>query len=194
MTRLRKDLLAPRDRQALRFGALVAVPALLLVFVLRPFVAAIGTARDEVGRERAVLAKEQLVLAEAPQMPGAIERAGVTLRQASVRLYPQRDVLSATAMLTRDVTRTFGDAGVVLRQVESRDAVRLPGGLRELTIELRGEGDFEGVLTSVASLEAAPRLLRVAKLGIDRGPVVPGGGGSEALSFVAVVHAYTYGQ
>jgi len=63
--------------------------------------------------------------------------------------------------------------------------------LRELTIDLRAEGDFEGILYMLSLLEGDDRLLRVSRVGIERRVGQTGDqDATEVLGIVATVHGY----
>jgi hypothetical protein len=84
-------------------------------------------------------------------------------------MYVELDVVAAIAALSRDVAHAFDAAGVSLQRVETRASSIRPDGLRELAIDIRAEGDFEGILTMLASLEANERLVHVTRISIEGG-------------------------
>jgi len=98
-------------------------------------------------------------------------------------MYSERDPISATAALSRDVARVLGEAGVSLQRVETREASLRPDGLRELVIDARASGDFEGILTALASLETRDRLVRVTRVVIDAAA-------QQQLTLIATVRGY----
>ena len=192
--------LSPRDRRALRLGALLVAPVLAYALLARPYVASVQSARSALARERDLLAREQALVDETPSFPARIRATGAVLAGETQRLYGDRDAVSATAALAREVGGMLKGAGVSLQQVDARADTVLPGGIRELTIEVRAEGDFQGILAALAAMESGRRLLRVGQVGIVVGASsgvfqaalgAPGAPGMEVLSFTATVHGYS---
>jgi hypothetical protein len=183
--------LASRDRRALRIGLLLGVPALVYALAIKPYVASVHTAKDLVQTQRELLARERALVADAPNMPRRIAAARAAVGMERTRLYPQPDAIAATGALSREVTAAFEDAGISLQHMETHDVVLRPDGLRELTVDVRAEGDFEGILDALTALETSERLIRVSRVGIERGPVTPASSaGPEGLAIVATIHGY----
>ena len=183
--------LSTRDRRALQLGAIVALPALLYVAAIKPYLRSVADAKTAIASQGDLLRRERALVASAPELPRAILVAQRTLTATDARLYGQRDPVAATAALSRDVTSALDDAGVALQRSEARDVVLRKDGLHELTIDVRAEGDLDGILSAVSQLEAGPKLIRVARLGIERSALVPAAANApEALSLVATIHGY----
>ena len=156
-----------RDRRALRLGLRLAAPALLYGVVVKPYVASIRRANIQLETQLDLLAREQALVADAAFVQRRIATARVAADIVQRRMYSERDPITATAALSRDVARAFADAGVSLQRVETREALLRPDGLRELAIDARASGDFEGILTAMASLETRDRFVRVTRIVID---------------------------
>jgi hypothetical protein len=172
-------------------GAALAIPAMLYGGVIKPYVGTIVAARSAVATHRDLLERERAVLVQAPATHGEITEARNVLARADRRLYQDRDPIVATAALSRDVGAALEDAGVQMQRAEAREVVLRRDGLRELTLDLRAEGDLDGILAAIATLEAGDRLIRVSRLAIERSGISPvANGGAEALTVSATVHAY----
>jgi len=167
MSGARKVRVSDRDRRALRLGLRLAAPALLYGFVVKPYVASIRGAKVQLETQSDLLAREQALVADAPFVPRRIAIARVAADVAKRRMYSERDPITATSALSRDVARAFADAGVAFQRVETREASLRPDGLRELAIDARASGDFEGILTALASIETRERFVRVTRIVID---------------------------
>lgn len=182
--------LSPRDRRALRMGAVLAGPALVYALAVRPYLASLGSARSILSAQRDLLARERALVA-APLIPKQAVAVREAVAHSRERLYAEPDPIAATAALSREVAQAFDDAGIALQHTEAREPVKQPDGMRELTIDLRAEGDFEGILYMLSLLEAGDHLIRVSRFGIERGPTQPGDKNeAEALAIVATVHGY----
>ncbi len=182
--------LGSRDRRALMLGALVAVPALLYLAAIKPYIASMRRVKERIETQRELLRREKALVAAAPRLPGLINAAREALAAEAPRLYLDRDPVAATAALSRDVNDALRNAGVAVQRVEAHDAAQRSDGLRELTLDVRAEGDLEGILSAIASLEAGDKLIRVSRIGLDRGPIAPQSG-TEALAWTAVIHGYS---
>jgi len=194
----RRMRLADRDRGALRLGLRLSAPALLYAFALRPYVASVRTINNRLQTQSELLAREKALVADAPSIPWRIAAARVVSRSTTQRMYSEQDPIAATSALSRDVAHAFVDAGVSLQRVETHESTLRSDGLRELAIDVRAEGDFQGVLTAIASLEGRARLVRMTRIAIEgsASPVVPGGASDASvlpnLTMVATVRGYTH--
>jgi hypothetical protein len=183
------SMISLRDRRALRFGAILAIPAVLYVAAFKPYVASLNSINAAVDTQRDLLDRERALVAAAPALPGEIARARTALATEQHRVYDARDLVAATSALSRDVNAALRDAGVAPQRLDARDPIRRGEGLHELTIDLRAEGDLEGVLTALASLETAKKLIRVTRLAVERGgSATPNA--AEILAVTATIHGY----
>jgi hypothetical protein len=183
--------LSARDRRALRLGVMLAAPALVYVLAAKPYYASVQAAKASLATQRDLLDRERALVAGAPLLPKQTTIVRAAAAQARERLYTDADPITATAALGRDITQAFEDAGIALQHTEAREPVKRPEGLRELTIDLRAEGDFEGILYMLSLLEGDDRLLRVSRVGIERRVGQAGDqNATEVLGIVATVHGY----
>jgi hypothetical protein len=173
---------------------------LLYTFAVKPYIASIRSIENQLETQSGLLAREQAIVAAAPSIPQRIAAAHAAHRAARRRMYSEPDAIAATGALSREVAAAFDDAGMSLQHVETRESMLRAHGVRELTIDIRGEGDFEGILTMLTSLEAGDRLIRISRIAIDGGQIavireVANGGESivqapQGLTVVATVHGY----
>lgn len=180
--------LRPRDRRALLLGSVLAIPVLLWSLAVKPYVAALGADRDELASQRDLLARELGAVAAAPRTPAQIANARSALDQERERLFAG-DAIAATSAFTNYIKEATDDAGLSLEQLDAREGAPLESGLRDLTLELRAEGDLRGILDALTALESGDRLVRIARLAIEPGPAGPNHG-AEALVVSATVHGY----
>lgn len=178
---MRRLRLSPRDRRAVLAGALVLAPGLAWAFAARPYLDAVADARDRVHTGRALLAREQALLAEADSFPARFETGAGLLMAAAPRLLGGEDDGEAGAALAGYVRRLAGLSRTHLVRLEPSVTRDAGGGLTALPLEVSGEGDLEGILTLVELLETGPKLVHVQGLSLDGG----------ASSATAAVPAYS---
>ncbi len=184
----------PRDRRALAIGSVVVVSALCLSFVVRPLFHARTAQRDRLREQRGLLARELGLIAAAERLPEDRAAAADALASVEERIFPYGDPLAATAALVKEVGEAARRQGVLLEAIETGAPEATGGGgtLLAVRIDVRGRGDFEGLLRWLKDLEGSKRLLRVEQLGVARA----GGGGQpdsadiEVLTLAATVRGY----
>lgn len=138
--------MTPRDRRAVFVGLAVVLPALAAVWVVRPYVRALGELRQEIARERELLSRERALLREAPALDERLATLNSALARTSARLFPGTDELAATAALASYVGDAARRHRVLFQQGETRPPVGVPGGLVAIEAGVRGAGDLEGSL------------------------------------------------
>lgn len=178
LSRLRDVLLlrtlADRDRRAVLIGLAVLMPALLWIGVARPYRAALSQLETRVASERALLEREEGLLAAAPEMPARAEAARERAAHATQRLVRAANMPLAEAEVTGFLQDVALLSRVLLQEVGSVQAPREEqeetGSIRPLRLSVRGESDLEGVLTFLHRIETAPLLLRIAEISIEPAP------------------------
>lgn len=180
--------ITPRDRRAVRVGALLTAPVLCHVLLIKPYLSGARGTLEALQVQRAVLAREEDVVANLSKIKAERVATGATMRSATLRMYPMSDTMSPVVALSHDVADAFKDAGLSLQHMEMRDSVIPRAQLLELTVDLRAEGEFENLVSALSRLEANDRLIRVGRLMIERS--APASPAAERLSIVAVVHGY----
>lgn len=159
-----------RDRRALLAGALILGPLGLWRFVVAPGAAQLSELRAEVDVERDLLARERALLASASGNPQRSERLVGALVTYAPRIFPLDETPEG------HVRRLADESNVVLQRVE-----RLPesdadaagraaaeASVRPITISVAGESDLEGILSFLAALQTAERLLVVEQIELSR--------------------------
>lgn len=181
--------LDPRDRRALRTGALVVGVALAWTFVARPSMARRADLADLLDAERARLARELAVGRDAPTSAPRSPDNDSLERALDARLFTGADGVIATAQLVD----YLGDAArrheVWMQVASTRPATEGSAGLRTLEVELRAESDIEGLLRFLDAIEQGPRHVRVVSLDV-RAPGAPAEDGTTPLSIVATVQGH----
>lgn len=204
MSRVTDSLLlrgmAPRDRRAVLLGLAALLPALLWIAAIRPYRATLADVQERVAAERALLAREEALLAQSGTMPGAVAENVQRAERAALRLVRAPNVPLAEAELTAFLQEIATLTRVLLQDMRSVEPRRGQqengaGSVRALRLSVRGESDLEGVLTFLQRIEHNPMLLRVSELSIE--PQYEGNarGGDRmptgVVQFTFVVEAYT---
>jgi hypothetical protein len=184
--RRRLGHLSSRDRRALLLGGLVLLPALGWILLVRPWLGHLDDLRDRTEAERALLARERAVLAEAPTLPARLEETRVALEREQARLLHAPNLALAEAELARRLQGLSREHRVDLSEVRAVSlppGISPPPGIQPLRLSLRGTSDFQGILEFVHAVEADPQLLQVLSMSMS-----PGDEG--ALSLLLVVQAH----
>jgi Type II secretion system (T2SS), protein M subtype b len=162
--------MTPRDRKAVVLGALVLLPPLAYIWGVRPYVAALTDARDQLITERQTLARERAALALAHRNPQLQRIADSAMREMNPRLFAGRDDVMASAELASYLADVARKTRVWIQDAATRPAGPTSAGVRTLHVELRAESDLLGVLRFLQSLEGGEKLIRVERLDISRAP------------------------
>lgn len=184
--------LSPRDRRALVWGAAIGVAALLFALIVKPYVRTLRESRGELKVQRELLARERAVLSASNRFPAALEQSRNALEQQSTPLFDGLDELSATSNLSDHVSEAALANRVLVQQLETRKAEPLAEGLSALAVDLRAEGDFEGVLHFLNSLERGDKLINVSALVLTRvnRPAAGGAPDTEVLSVAGTMRGF----
>ena len=143
-----------------------------------------------VEEQRALLGREQALVAAAPAFPRAQRDADNALAAESPRLF-RGDSVAATAELSAYVSQVATASGVHLSTVDGRAPVSTRGLVR-LSVDVRGEATWRQVLTFVHHLETSSQLVDVSSIRVERGP--RGGPlGGETVNVAATLTGYGKG-
>jgi Type II secretion system (T2SS), protein M subtype b len=184
--------LSERDRRALLWGSAIAAAALVFALAVKPYVRTLRETRDELSVQRELLARERAVLSASNRFPAALQQSRSSLAQYSTPLFGGPDELSATSDLSDHISKAALANRVLVQALETRKAEALDEGMVALAVDFRAEGDFEGVLHFLNSLERGDKLVHVSALVIqhmDR-PVAAGVPDTEVLSVTGTVTGY----
>ena len=184
--------LSQRDRRALLWGGGIAAAALVFAFGVKPYFRALRETRDELTTQRELLGRERAVLAAANKLPVALQQSRGTLADYSTPLFDGQDELSATSDLSDEISKAALTSRVLVQGLETRKAEALNDGIVALAVDFRAEGDFEGVLHFLNSVERGNKLIHVSSLAIQRmdRPVAPGVPDTEVLSVNGTATGY----
>jgi hypothetical protein len=186
-----KLALSSRDRRAVGIAAVSAALVLGWTTVGAPYLEAVGQARERLDAARELVAREQLLLAEADVYPTLWEAGAGRLLALAPRLFAGDSDGAAAAALAGYLQTAARGHRVYLHQTEPLPTADAGGGVTTLTVRVRGESDLEGILGFLDAIEAGPRLVRVAQLQIDRAPARAGIGSVQVLSFHLTATGYT---
>jgi hypothetical protein len=179
--------MSSRDRRALFLGAAVLLPALLFVWGVRPFTAALRDNRDLLASEQGTLAREMAAIDAARANPDLHRVADSAMRAVAPRLFEGRDSVMATAELASYLGAVAALHDVWLQNAVTRPSTVEEGGVRRLRVEIRAESDLQGVLSFLTALERGHKLLRVERLDISRVLTMQGEDGVEPVSVAATI-------
>ena len=181
--------LAPRDRRALRMGALIVGVALAWSFVARPSMTRRAELADLLDAERARLARELAVGRDAATSTRRAPGNDSLVHALDARLFTGADGVIATAQLVDYLGDTARRSEVWMQVASTRPATEGAAGLRTLEVELRAESDIEGLLRFLDAIEQGPRHVRVVSLDV-RASGAPAEDGTTPLSIVATVQGH----
>jgi len=182
--------LSSRDRRAVRTGLVAVVPAVFYAFVVKPYISSVRQTIDALRSQSVLLDREEAVTRGQTVIRQRTNAAAAVARRVAPRLYAAADSALAMSAFGRDVTTALSDAGLVVQRLEVRDSLPRNAALRELTIDLRAQGDFEAVLGALTRLERNARLIHVSRVAVDKNGERRSTG-AESLSLVAVIHGYS---
>lgn len=164
------DRLSSRDRRAVTLGLLVVVPGLLWMTVVRPYRAALSSARDQVAAERALLERERALLASGPRVLHELGKARRRAEGSEERLVSAANTALAEGELIDYLETVAALSRVLLEEIRTVPPPRgevAPVGLQPLRLAVRGESDLEGILTFLETIETNPLLLRIGGLTLE---------------------------
>ncbi|HMI47518.1 MAG TPA: GspMb/PilO family protein [Gemmatimonadaceae bacterium] len=184
--------MSARDRRALKWGGAIAAASLVFAIAVKPYVRALGGTRDELRSQRDLLARERAVLTASGRFPAALRQSQSALTERSTPLFDGLDELSATSDLSDDISKAALAHRVLIQQLETRKAEALEEGLVALSVDIRAEGDFEGVLHFLDSLERGEKLIHVSALTLTRvdRPAANGVPDTEVISLTGTMTGY----
>lgn len=183
----------PRDRRAVLLGAVALLPFVLYIWAVRPYVAALNDARDQLETERATLARERAAVAAAKANPQLQHFADSAMRAMRPRLFEGRDDVMASSELAAYLGDVAENSRVWLQDAGTRPAVATADGVRNLRVELRAESDLLGTLTFIQGLERGEKLVRIDRIDISRAGRVAAED-AEVLSIAATVSGFAAGS
>ena len=186
---MRWSALSPRERRTVVIGGLIAGAGLLFVWGVRPYVAALASARDALAIESAALARECAAVASARQNPRLLQATDSAMRAARPRLFEGKDDVMASAELASYLGDVARRTRVWLQDAATRPASAGQDGTRELHVEMRGESDLLGTLLFLQALERGEKLVRIERLDLVRSQRL-GDPDVEAIAITATISGF----
>lgn len=153
-----------RDWRALVIAAWVIIPGVLVRCIGQPYLQTLSALREATADARDRLREEQRAIAGLPMLPVARRAAQQRLGAEEERLFSGNDDLLATATLAQYVAVIAQENGLQLRASETGPARVVIPGLQALQVDVRGEGDLDGILHLLHQLETGGKLTRVGSL------------------------------
>ena len=184
--------MSPKDRRAIVLGLIVVLPALLFIWGVRPYRAALTETRDELDIARLALSREKAAVMTTRANPAAQKSADSALMMVGTRLFEGRDDAIASAQLAAYLGTVARQSRVLMEDANTRPSTTSPEGIRNLRVEVRAESDIQGVTTFIHNLETGNKLVRVDRLEISRVPGLEDKNGFETLSIAATVTGFAF--
>ncbi|HEY4321315.1 MAG TPA: type II secretion system protein GspM [Gemmatimonadales bacterium] len=185
--------LTSRERRTITVGAILVVPALLFLGVVRPYRAALTEATDRLATERDALSRERGAVLAARAHPELQHITDSVLQLVQPRLFAGDDDVIASAELASYVGDLARRHHVWLQDASTRTASPLVAGVRALHVDIRAESDVQGVLEFLDALERGDKAVRVERLDLSRALGTPGNENAETVVLAATVSGYALG-
>ena len=112
--------MSAKDRRAIILGAVVVLPALVFIYGVRPYQAAMAATRDELETARLALSREKAVVAARPTAPGGQQSADSALTMVEPRLFEGRDDAIASAQLAAYLGSVARRSRVLMQDANTR--------------------------------------------------------------------------
>jgi hypothetical protein len=184
--------MSSKDRRAIILGAVLVLPALIFIWGVRPYRAALEETRDELETARLALSREKAAVAVTSTSPGAQRMADSALIIVTPRLFEGRDDAIASAQMAAYLGSVARRSRVLMQDANTRPSTMSPEGIRTLRVEVRAESDIQGVATFLHNLESGQKLVRVDRLEISRVPGLEDKNGFETLSIAATISGFAF--
>jgi hypothetical protein len=184
--------MSPKDRRAIILGAVLVLPALIFIYGVRPYRAALESTRDELETARVALSREKAAVAATSASPGSQRMADSALIIVTPRLFEGRDDAIASAQMAAYLGSIARRSRVLMQDANTRPSTTSPEGIRTLRVEVRAESDIQGVATFLQNLETGQKLVRVDRLEISRVPGLEEKNGFETLSIAATISGFAF--
>lgn len=184
--------MSPKDRRAIILGAVIVLPALIFIWGVRPYRAAMTDTRDELETARVALSREKAAVSAKPTAPGGQQFADSALALVATRLFEGRDDAIASAQLAAYLGGIARRSRVLMEDANTRPSTTSPEGIRTLRVEIRAESDIQGITTFLHNLESGQKLARVDRLEISRVPGLEDKNGYETLSIAATISGFAF--
>lgn len=180
--------LKERERKVLLWGALIAIPALLYTYGVKPMRTSFADKKEQLEFERDALARERAAIAAAKRNPQLQHVADSLMQTTSQRLFSSSDDVMASAELGSYIGEVAGKHHFLLTTATTGAVPKTKSIVRTLSEDIRGESDLQGVLEFLQALEQGPKLVRVSRIDISR--PTRDADDIETVLFAATVTAY----
>ena len=158
--------MTPRDRRALLMGASLVAAAVLGLRVAPWSFRTLFAWRARVADARATLAREQALLASAPQLQDSLDRALARVVALAPAVVAGRTSAEASATLASWVT--LGASRHALKVVSVNPLPDSATGVFDrVAVHVALEGDVRGLTSFLAAVETGVPLLTVGQLTVD---------------------------
>lgn len=174
--------LSVRDRRALQRGAIVLAAALVYALGVRPSRERRAQLLERLDAERAVLARERVVVGARGMSDTTTSAAGVP------KLFAGGDAVIASASLVEYLASEAEQHEVWMQQTVTTPPKSANGALVDLEVKVRAESDMRGLLRWLAALERGPMLSQVQSLDVRPSPA-DDESGTSPLSIAATIRS-----
>ena len=186
--------ISANERKVIGRGMMIVVPALLYVWGVRPYHAALNDARERLAVEQEALARERGAVATAQRNPELQHLTDSVLHAIEPRLFEGRDDVMTSSELAAYLGDVAFDSHVWMEDASTRPVTMNTTGVRTLHVEIRAESDFRGVLNFLQNLEQGDRFIRIERIDISRGLNGVGNENAETLLLSATIAGYALGS
>jgi len=174
---------------------MLAAPILVFQFAVKPYAAHLSRRTDDLATQQGLLSRELQVLRQRSVYGAHHGQALRLLKETESQLFLFPDEVTASAALTHHVTELARHAVVQVHQVQTLLVVSLSEELVAVEVEMRGESDFEGVLTLLHGLEFGDKLITIPVIRVES--VTQGesdSGAPSVLTFTATIRGFSLPQ
>jgi hypothetical protein len=186
--------ISPNERKTVAWGMTIVVPALLYVWGMRPYQAALTEVRERLAVEQEALARERGAVATAQRNPELQHLTDSVLHAIEPRLFEGRDDVMTSSELAAYLGDVAFDSHVWMEDASTRPVTMSTTGVRTLHVEIRAESDFHGVLSFLQNLEQGDKFVRIERIDISRGLNGVGNENAETLLLSATIAGYALGS
>jgi hypothetical protein len=162
--------MSSRDRRAVTVGGCILFAALFYLWAIKPYVAALTDAREQLAAQRDALAREEAAVTLARQNPRLQLVADSTMQVMQPKLFAGRDDVIASSELASYLGEAAQRSRVWLQDASTRPSVVGKDGVRTLQVEIRARSDLKGTMRFLQALERGAKLVRVDRLDVARAP------------------------
>lgn len=160
--------ISARDRRALRFAALVALPYLGWQLVVAPFARASSDASARAESSRGLLARELAVVDAERDLPAWRAESRAALAAAAPQLVAGATPGARSAALIAWLQSRARTTDVRITEASPLEDSTATAGLAAISVRVAGRGALEDVMLFLRALENGTKLVGIRQIGLHR--------------------------